>query len=255
MIRLILVLISFSVIGCAQNNFLQVEDVKLSKPYISVSEVFFEKDAIMTIADVEEGVKVFWVYNDVATAEYTAPKQFRHSFKISATAMGAGYIQSDQSIIQAVKLPLHPVKEIVSDRLPSEKYNEGGLDILIDRKKGKENFNEGWLGYEGDTVSYSLAIEKRKVYMVNVCALRNQNSWIFSPAKVEVYHDGELLASTIVQEPSEQKEDGLEIITIPIEHLTIDHLEVRVIAPAYIPEWHPGAGSKPWMFIDEILVY
>ena len=255
MIRLIIVFMSFSVLVQAQKNFLQYEEVKLSRPFVSVSDFFFETNTTMTIAEVEKGAYVMYVYNDVATADYTAPKQFRHSFKVSATTMGEGFIASDPTEVQAVKLPLQPTLTISSNRLPSEKYKDGGLDILIDRKKGDKDFHEGWLGYKGDTISYNLSIENRRVYMVKVSALCNQNSWIFSPAKVEVYHKGQLLAATEIEKSSEKQEEGFEIITIPIEHITLDKIEVRIIAPEFIPEWHPGAGSKPWIFIDEVLVY
>jgi len=240
---------------CVQNKFLQSENVQLSKPVISLSEVFFEDTTTMSISDTQEDAVVVCVYNGTVTADYLGPKNFLESFTMSATAFGEDYITSEAATIVGVKLPNQSILSINSDRLPSEKYNTGGLDILIDRKKGEVDFNKGWLGYGGDTISYNLKIEERNVSMVKVSALRDQKSWIFAPSKVQVYHDGILLAMIEVEESLVEQDLGNVIVTIPLERITLDNLEVKIIAPTSLPTWHPGAGSKPWIFIDEILIY
>ncbi len=243
-----------SIIGCSKKVYLQSEEVQLSKPVISVSNFFFEKTAVMTISDPVEGARILYVYNDVATAEYEGPKEFRHSFRIEATAMSDDNVASESASIEAVKLPPQSVLSIESDRLPSEKYT-GELDILIDRKKGEKDFNKGWLGYSGDTIAYTLNIEERKVYMVKVSVLRDEKSWIFAPQKVEVYQQGKLLATSEVEDALDQLYDGFVIVTIPIDHVEMSNLEVRVISHSSLPDWHAGAGHKPWIFVDEILIY
>lgn len=253
--ELIYVVMIVSAIGCTKKAYLQSEVVQLSKPVISVSDFFFERTATMTISHPEEGARIYYVYNDVATAEYEGPKEFRHSFRIDATAIGEDYLASESSSIEAVKLPPQPILSVASDRLPNEKYNAGGLDVLIDRKKGAKDFNNGWLGYSGDTILYKLTIDERKVYMVKVSVLRDQKSWIFSPQKVEVYHHGKLLATEKIAYATDEQDDGIVIVTIPLEHIEISDLEVKVISHKSIPDWHPGAGNKPWTFVDEILIY
>ncbi len=104
--------------------------------------------------------------------------------------------------------------------------------------------------------------EKREVRRVGVDCLRAQGPWIFLPRWVEV------AVST----------DGDEWITagrveVPLENnpvMTVERIEVevprglsegglrfvRVVARnrGVLPEWHPGASERGWLFVDEIVV-
>jgi len=58
---------------------------------------------------------------------------------------------------------------------------------------------------------------------------------------------------------------SLDLVKLPKEFiLSVDsdrapsekyNAEVKVIADRLLPDWHPGVGNKPWIFIDEILIY
>lgn len=255
MSRVVYILAILCCLACSKKNYLQTEQVQLSAPIINADQIFFEETTYATVEPTQEGASLIYVYDHVATGLYEKPLRVSKSMNVSVTAISENYIDSETTSLDLVKLPKEFILSVDSDRAPSEKYNAGGLDILIDRNKGERDFNNGWLGYGGDTISYQLEIEKRNVNAVKISTLRNQKSWIFVPAKVEVYNDNNLIGTTIIDDAMIQKEDGFVIIDVTLDNVITSALEVKVIADRLLPDWHPGVGNKPWIFIDEILIY
>jgi len=253
--RVVYILAILCCLACSKKNYLQTEQVQLSAPIINADQIFFEETTYASVEPTQEGASLIYVYDHVATGLYEKPLRVSKSMNVSVTAISENYIDSETTSLDLVKLPKEFILSVDSDRAPSEKYNAGGLDILIDRNKGERDFNNGWLGYGGDTISYQLEIEKRNVNAVKISTLRNQKSWIFVPAKVEVYNDNNLIGTTIIDDAMIQKEDGFVIIDVTLDNVITSALEVKVIADRLLPYWHPGVGNKPWIFIDEILIY
>jgi hypothetical protein len=107
----------------------------------------------------------------------------------------------------------------------------------------------------GDTVLYDLRFEKRAVTQVIVSTLSDQNAWIFNPIEITVYCNNALLG-TFFQNGEVIPEEKANVFNkINFSTVVTDHLTLKVNAPAEIPSWHPGSGYKPWIFIDEIIIY
>ena len=146
-------------------------------------------------------------------------------------------------------------------------YTAGGAGALNDGLKGSDDFRTGeWQGYWGTNVEMVLDLnEPRPVQFVELGVLQDVKPWIFYPEKVEVFTstDGENWTSF-----------GWHDIAVPKDDYTVQHMDVRVdalmsyggaanaryvkvVAHAMdvIPDWHLGAGGKPWIFVDEVRVY
>jgi hexosaminidase len=249
----LLVLVALN-IGCKSTSFLQHKHVKLSQPVISVEDVFFEDSCVIKVVRPANNVEV--VYSIInGNKIYQNPIRLNESSVITFHSEGDGYLPSSPQIIQVVKLPEKKILAIRSERKLDDRYGKGGLNILNDRKKGSPDFNNGWLGYAGDTIVYSLDFDKREINKLVVSTLRNQDAWIFSPAIIKVYNEGALV-NTMVNSDAQIKQENANVFTeIDLKKINSNHLTIRIIAPAGIPSWHSGAGRKPWMFIDEILIY
>jgi hypothetical protein len=249
-----LIILGVLVAGCQTNSFLQKEHVKLSKPLVSVEDVFFEDTAIVHVAAATKNVGVVYMV-DINKNIYQNPIRVNVSSVITIHTEGDGYLPSDPQIIQVVKLPEEKILTIKSERELDGRYGYGGLNILNDRKKGSPDFNKGWLGYPGDTIDFDLDFDKREINKLVVSTLRNQDAWIFSPAIIKVYIEGALV-KTIVNTDALIKQENSNVFTeIDLQKINSYQLSIQIIAPAAIPSWHPGEGSKPWIFIDEILIY
>ena len=142
-----------------------------------------------------------------------------------------------------------------------ERYRANGINSLCDGIRGTENFKDGnWQGYEG--VDFEAIIDLKSEKEISKIIPRfylNSNSWIFLPEEVEIsisndgisYFDKKLIENDIPQKNS-------EVLTkdFSANYSNTKTRFIKVIAKNIkeCPSWHPGAGSKAWLFIDEIVV-
>ena len=146
------------------------------------------------------------------------------------------------------------------ERAPSSKYEGGGSQGLVDGVLGSEDFTDGaWLGYEGVDFEGIVDLgETRKVRRVVSSFLRSQSSWIFLPRSVEiaVSSDGEefervaLFERDIQPDPDQLTRD----YKARLGSRKARYVRVQAKGIGECPPWHPGAGGKSWIFVDEIIV-
>ncbi|MGD8781229.1 MAG: family 20 glycosylhydrolase [Ignavibacteria bacterium] len=142
-----------------------------------------------------------------------------------------------------------------------ERYRAGGKNALIDGVRGTDNFRDGsWQGYV--TVDFEGIIdlgEEKEISKVIPRFILNSNSWIFLPVKVEVelstdnvtYTNKQIILNDI---PQKNSEIVLKDFTAEFENKKTRFIKVNAENIKKCPEWHPGAGSGAWLFIDEIVV-
>jgi hypothetical protein len=141
----------------------------------------------------------------------------------------------------------------------SPQYTGGGEKGLINGIHGGQSFSDGsWQGFHGkDFVATVDLNEVRTIKELNIGFLQDQRSWIWFPQKliVEVSDDN----SNFVEKASLIPEDKPRIEGTLIENYKLKFSKtqaryVRVTAKnrGVCPDWHPGAGGKAWLFVDEI---
>lgn len=251
----VLFLVLVMMVGCKPSKYLQHNKAKLSKPNVTISNVFFEKNAIINVDPAGEGVKFEYSIDGNLKMKYKQPILVSESSKVTIQAIGGGYIPSSEVSIEVIKIPAVKNNSIASNRPLNEKYGHGGLDILIDIEKGKSSFQNGWLGYLGDTVDFTIAFDEREVDELVVSTLRNHGAWIFSPQQISIYDNERMICTQTLQAVSENDSNSSVFTKISFPKIKTDQLKVELIALDEIPSWHQGVGSKPWIFIDEILIY
>jgi len=244
-----------SVLGCKPSIYLQKKSVQLSKPIIEAKQVFFEDATTIHVAPTEVNADLIYQTGDGKERKYEKPLEVDQSTWIRIQAVGGGFIPSDTSYIEVLKLPKNEIISIHSERKLNEKYGTHGLDILIDRKKGGKDFNDGWLGYAGDTITFKLEFDIIEVDKIVVSTLRNHAAWIFGPSRIEIMNKGNEIGELDIKDAEIKQANKNVFSTIDIPDVETRELTIRIIAPGEIPSWHLGKGSKPWLFIDEILIY
>ena len=180
------------------------------------------------------------------------------------TTIKARIIDKDGRAGKLAEKTLHVhlgIGKTISLKFPfSVKYSGGGLDGLINGEKGSESFNDGrWQGYEGDDLEAIVDLKQvTDLKKINVCFLQQANSWIFMPQEVEfsVSIDGKdyqkiekikndispRVASTVLK-------DFKSELNVKAQYLKVHAKNIGTC-----PEWHPGAGGKSWIFVDEIII-
>jgi sialate O-acetylesterase len=142
----------------------------------------------------------------------------------------------------------------------SERYTGGGHIALVDGIMASENFADGnWQGFEGNDPDVVIDLGKVIKAKEVICNFLSDNhAWIFLPKLVtaEVSEDG-----VIYRKIGEKGFGaGKEMKTAFIRQLSfqvngkIRFIRLKAINQGVCPLWHPGAGEKSWLFVDEIVV-
>ncbi len=143
----------------------------------------------------------------------------------------------------------------------AEHYSGGGEFGLTNGIRGSINFRDGyWQGYEENDFDAVLDLEEMvHIKSISVGFIQNTNSWIFLPRKVEFAFsaDGEKYQVLDVQNPdiSMKNTDALiQDFVLKADGIEARFIRIRAENLGVCPEWHPGAGGKAWLFVDEIVV-
>jgi arylsulfatase A-like enzyme len=143
---------------------------------------------------------------------------------------------------------------------PSSRYPGQGPSSLTDGALGSRDHNDAsWLGFEADDLDAVVDLgAARRLRRIGLDCLRAQISWIFLPQWVEfaTSEDGvdwetvSLLPVALEANPR----TGTQLLAADVVAGPVRYVRVRARNLGECPEWHPGAGGKAWLFVDEIVV-
>jgi alpha-L-fucosidase len=189
---------------------------------------------------------------------YTRPIVLTRSTTLKASAAVAGDepVQSlDTRYLKCLK-----VRGVKFEKPCSPKYPGAGPLTVINGKRGMPDFHEGeWLGFEGDDVGATLDLgEVRTIRAITAGFLQEQGAWIFLPTKVVFAASDDGVNWTPLAEQTSPVEQSERVLVKDFEHVS-DTLRARYIRVSatnigVCPSWHSGAGTKAWVFMDEIIV-
>jgi predicted alpha-1,2-mannosidase len=143
----------------------------------------------------------------------------------------------------------------------SPQYTAGGDKALIDFERGSEDFRTGaWQGYEGVDIEAIIDLgENKDIHSLSAGFLQDEKSWIFFPLEVSFFvsDDGKnFLNVAVLKNDIPENREGSITKNFAV-NLTGTHAHyVKMLAKnrRICPPWHPGAGSKAWIFADEISI-
>lgn len=150
-------------------------------------------------------------------------------------------------------------KKITLATPPSKNYPGDGAFTLVNgvqNEKGLAKRNE-FLGFSGADCEAIIDLGKEeKIAMVTVHALHQTGSWIWRPLNAEVHTsiDGSKYEFAGLTDDFNVTIKGLEKGKMKINFDKKEARFVKIIVKCWeeIPAGEPGAGKKPWLFIDEI---
>jgi len=147
-------------------------------------------------------------------------------------------------------------------KYPYDKQYTGGDDqALIDLIKGSTNFADmTWQGYQGTDFEAKVDLGKSKT-INNISAefLQAAGSWIWFPKNItfSISVDGknfEKLKTIKNTFPITEMETTIKDFSLKSLNKKARYIKVKAENIGKCPKWHPGAGGKAWIFIDEITI-
>jgi hypothetical protein len=140
-------------------------------------------------------------------------------------------------------------------------YSAGGADALIDGARGGADFRMGaWQGFQGQDFEALIDLgEVKSVTRLGAGFLQDVGSWIWLPTRVEfeLSLDGVNFSKAAVSTHDVSDRDThitVREISSTFPRRDARFIKVRAYNYGAVPLWHPGAGGKAWIFVDEIIV-
>ncbi len=143
----------------------------------------------------------------------------------------------------------------------SPNYTGSHKNALVDGLCGTTNFRDGkWQGFQGyDAVAVIDMVEQKEVSKVVVGCFQSMPSWIFMPVEITVFgsDDGVEYAklSDIIPNVDQHRNDKF-MMEFEIKFTPSNYRYLKIIAKnlGVNPSWHDAAGSRSWLFVDEIAI-
>jgi hexosaminidase len=143
----------------------------------------------------------------------------------------------------------------------SSAYGAGGAEAMSDGLRGTDDFRDGrWQGYEATDVEVTLDLgTERVISELSAGFLQYQPAWIFMPRSVtfSLSRDGRSFTDvfTMENESSDREENAFtRDFGVPVGGAFARYVRLHAKTIGVCPDWHPGAGGKAWIFIDEFIV-
>jgi alpha-L-fucosidase len=189
---------------------------------------------------------------------YSGPVRLTHPVTIRAFAAPRG--EGGVTFQEARFVRSQHVVSVTLAHPPAQRYWQSGPTTLVDGKRGLADlFEKDWLGFEGDSMIATLDIGRvTSVSTVAAGFLQNQGSWIFLPTRVmfAVSEDGVNWTNVGGKTfPLEQNESvSVSDVAATFASRPVRYVRVSASNVGVCPVWHPGAGTKAWLFSDEITI-
>jgi predicted alpha-1,2-mannosidase len=188
---------------------------------------------------------------------YKSPLLINNTMTIKAIAIQD---KDESPIIQASFYKIPSGRTVILNSKYSNQYSAGGPEALIDGVRGDTNFRlGGWQGFQGTDFDAIIDLGKiQPLKSLSATFLQDVGSWIWMPKDVEFsVSDDKLAFKTVAHIQNKVPDNDYKV---QIQNFTTDanisarYIKVKAKNYGTIPDWHPGAGGKSFIFIDEIVI-
>jgi hypothetical protein len=190
---------------------------------------------------------------------YTAPFTINDTTTIRAIAVAGGSSSSIVAEANYQKQANDWTVKVTSGY--NRQYTGGGDNAIVDGIRGTTNFASGeWQGIQGKP--YEAVVDLQRIIDINEVGaefLQVAGPWIWMPDRVEfeISTDGNKFSKIAEIKPNFPQREMTPTVrefTQKIAPTRARYVRIRAHNFGKIPQWHPGAGGDPWIFIDEIVI-
>lgn len=142
-------------------------------------------------------------------------------------------------------------------------YTAGGETGLTNGLMASLDFRDGnWQGFYGNDLEVIIDLKDTlAIRRVSANFYQYNNAWIFFPKQIKVFSsfDGEnwhLLQTKVISTPAEKRGKFMETVSFQFMRESLGGRYIKFYAENLktVPDWHEAAGSKAWIFVDEIII-
>src|SRR5690606_16411389 len=177
-----------------------------------------------------------------------------------AKAFGSDWIGSATASNIFLKAGIQPQSYQLAFE-PHVQYTAKGATSLFDGEKGKTGHGSGnWLAFTDTPMELEIFLsQETSPKEVSVSLLRNESAYLCPPEEVEIWTGDQQgwkkLPNTGSQPSTKLEEVRFGLLPSSLPNTDFEKIKIRLKPISRLPSWHPGAGSKGWVFVDEILLH
>lgn len=253
--------------GGAEENDVPVskisDNIITPAPYIAEGKSIFYDSTIIVMGNILKDAETYYTLD--GTLPTTKSEKYYKAFVLKKSAViktfseKKGYEPS--FVVSSTYTKISGLKTILIKNPYSPQYSAGGDIALIDYIRGPKDFRTGlWQGYEG--VDLEAIIDLGEIKLLNSISigfLQDQGSWIFMPSNIEyaVSDNGvdfKVMGNIINNLPKEESSVIIKDFLLNFNKIKARYIRIIAKNSGPCPIWHAGAGSKSWLFADEIII-
>jgi uncharacterized membrane protein len=191
---------------------------------------------------------------------YSRPIFLKSSGMVRAKAFAPEWIGSKDTKTSVYKKGRSP-KAFTLAFEPHPKYKAKGAETLFDGIKGKANHTSGeWLGFTEHALEIQISLESGHFpSSIQASLLLSEGAYIFPPEEVELWigkdHQWKKIEHEKPSQPEKAQEARFDLVKLELPNEDFNQIKLRLKPISKLPKWHQGAGSKGWVFVDEIFLY
>lgn len=171
--------------------------------------------------------------------------------------------RESQVVEESLQYNLATMRPVRLNSKPDDAYTYKGASLLVDGLKGDGNYRSGrYIGIYGSDLDVVVDLgEEKEISSVSVSTCLVPGDYIFglTGLEVNVSSDGKTYRK-IASKSIPELEKGSKNNVTRLDELSFDQTKARFVriigkCTPVLPSWHPGAGKKAFLFVDEVGVY
>ena len=252
----------------------QVPDVKnmmMPTPEIKVenkgNEDFriFNEPLTITLGCAEQKAEIRFTLDGSEPDEKSALYKKPFTIDKSCTLKVKAFMKGKEPSYTTVRcFDYHPIKNTTFGTPPVERYGKNADIALMDGKKGSAgDYYNDWLGFNGNDMEATIELSKPldfSVVKVGVC--HEPNDWVMWPKAVWVsfssdgtsFSEWKLAELPVFVLPDKMMGHGRIEARARVNAKDIRFISIKVESYGALPDWHPYAGQKVWIMVDEVTI-
>jgi len=156
------------------------------------------------------------------------------------------------------------VKNTVFVTPPEKRYSKDADIALMDGKKGSlDGYWAGWLGFSGNDMEATIELtDEIDISMVKIGVCHNPQQWVMWPKSAWVafssdgvdYTDWRRAEFPMYNVPDRMASLGRVEARLKTDEPQVKFIRIKLENRGVLPEWHPNAGQKAWIMVDEVVI-
>ena len=195
------------------------------------------------------------------SSKYKSPFVILKTCTIKAKAFEKGKSPSFVSLRQFNRLN---IKNTTFVNPPVDRYGKDADIALMDGKKGVPgDYYNDWLGFQGVDMEATIELAvPTNINLVKIGLCHEPQSWVMWPKGVWVcfsmdgkeFTDWQMAELPVFDRPDKMQGFGRIEARARVDGKQWKFVRIKVENQGVLPEWHPYAGEKAWLMVDEVVV-